>query len=167
MNPIQIRAATAQDVPVILEFIRDLAIYEDHLHYFEATQERLEKSLFGSDPKARVLLAYEGERPLGFAVYYYTFSTFPGLPGLYLEDLFVKPDVRGGGVGRTLLARLANIALEEGCWRIEWAVLHWNETALRFYKNLGAVPMDEWSVYRLSGEPLQRLASQWRADNST
>lgn len=160
MAEITIRPANLEDVPLILEFIRDLAEYEDHLQHFEATEERLLKSLFGSDAKAKVLLAYQDKHPVGFAVYYYTFSTFAGLPGLYLEDLFVKPETRGAGVGRALLSHLAQIALTEGCWRIEWAVLHWNETALRFYKNLGAVAMDEWAVYRLSGEPLRRLAGE-------
>ena len=161
MPEITIRPANLEDGPLILEFIRDLAKYEDHLQHFEATEERLRKFLFGVDAKAKVLLAYQAEHPVGFAVYYYTFSTFAGLPGLYLEDLFVKPEARGAGVGRALLSHLAQIALTEGCWRIEWAVLHWNETALRFYKNLGAVAMDEWAVYRLSGEPLHRLAGEW------
>lgn len=161
MAKITIRPANLEDVSLILEFIRDLATYEDHLHHFEATEDRLRQFLFGSDSKAKVLLANDGNDPVGFAVYYYTFSTFAGLPGLYLEDLFVKPKARGAGVGRALLSHLAQVALTEGCWRIEWAVLHWNETALRFYKNLGAVVMDEWAVYRLSGEPLRQLAGEW------
>ena len=158
---LSIRPATESDIPLILEFIRSLADYEDHLQYFEATEERLRKFIFGRNPKAHVLLAFYGESAVGFAVYFYTFSTFAGLPGLYLEDLFVKPEARGKGVGRSLLAYLANLAEVEKCWRIEWAVLHWNETALRFYRNLGAVVMDEWAVYRLSGEPLKRLAGEW------
>jgi GNAT superfamily N-acetyltransferase len=97
---------------------------------------------------------------VGFAVFFYTYSTFVGLPGLYLEDLFVKPEARGRGVGRALLRHLAQLAKEKSCYRIEWAVLHWNEPAIRFYKRLGAVPMDEWHVYRLSGEALDRLASE-------
>jgi GNAT superfamily N-acetyltransferase len=162
-NNLHIRAATEHEIPLLLEFIRDLAIYEDHLKYVEATEERLREFLFGVDPRAHALLAFDGERAVGFAVYFYTFSTFPGLPGLYLEDLFVKPEARGRGVGRALLAYLANLAKVQKCWRIEWAVLHWNETALKFYKNLGAVVMEEWAVYRLTGEPLKRLASEWNA----
>lgn len=160
MENLNIRAATPADIALILEFIRELAIYEDHLSYFEATEERLRQAFFVPEPRAHVLLAYDGDQAVGFAVYFYTFSTFPGLPGLYLEDLFVKPEVRGRGVGRALLAHLAKIAETKRCCRIEWAVLHWNETALGFYQKLGAVPMDEWAVYRLSGHPLTRLAAE-------
>ncbi len=162
----RITPATEKDIPLILEFIHDLASYEDHLQYFEATEERLREAVFGQAPKAHVLLAYQDDRAVGFAVYFYTFSTFAGLPGLYLEDLFVKPEHRGHGVGRALLAYLATIARAQKCWRIEWAVLHWNEPALRFYKNLGALPMNEWAVYRLSGEPLNRLANEWQSYES-
>lgn len=167
MERLSIRFASEADIPLILEFIRDLAVYEDHLQHFEATEVRLREFLFGREPKAKALLAYDGDRPVGVAVYYYTFSTFAGLPGLYLEDLFVKPDARGGGVGRALLSYLAKIAQAEKCWRIEWAVLHWNKTAIQFYKNLGAVVMDEWAVYRLSGEPLRRLATEAENDSQS
>lgn len=162
-EPIRIRPATADDTVQVLEFIRALAVFEDHLEHFEATAERLSEQLFGSNPKAEVLLAFQGEQPIGFAVYYYTFSSFAGLPGLYLEDLFVKREVRGKGVGRALLAKLAQIAKQENCWRIEWEVLNRNETAIRFYENLGAVPKNEWTVYRLAGEPLERLAQEAKA----
>jgi GNAT superfamily N-acetyltransferase len=160
---LHIEPALEKDVPLILDFIHDLASYEDHLEYFDATEERLRKNVFGESPKAHVLLAYQDGRAVGFAVYFFTFSTFAGLPGLYLEDLFVKPEQRGHGVGRALLAYLARLAKAQNCWRIEWAVLHWNEPALRFYKNLGAVPMNEWAVYRLSGEQLDRLANEAQA----
>ena len=160
--PIRIERATADDIPIILDFIRELAIYEKHLEKFVADNQRLSQHLFGANPKAEVLIAYEGEEAVAFAVYYFTFSTFAGLPGIYLEDLFVKPDQRGKGIGRELLGELARIAKSENCWRIEWSVLRWNETAIRFYEGLGAVQMDEWAVYRLSGESLDRLASASR-----
>jgi GNAT superfamily N-acetyltransferase len=114
--------------------------------------------VFGPNAKAHALIAYYDDSPAGFALYYYTFSTFQGLPGLYLEDLYVNTEMRGKGIGQALLHRLAQIAKCEGCWRIEWAVLHWNESAIGFYKKLGAKPMNEWSVYRLSGDALDRLA---------
>lgn len=159
-QPLRIVPAAEQDVPLILEFIRELAEYEKLLARVEATEERLRETLFGATPAASCVLAYRGESRVGFALFYYTYSTFVGLPGLYLEDLFVKPDVRGQGVGRALLRHLAQLAREKGCWRIEWAVLKWNQPAIRFYGSLGAVPMDEWAVYRLWGDALERLASE-------
>ena len=159
-QPLRIVPATENDVPLILEFIRDLADYEKLTDHVEATEERVRENLFGASPKAFCVFAYHDARAVAFALYYFTYSTFAGLPGLYLEDLFVKPDVRGQGVGRELLRYLAQLALREGCWRIEWAVLHWNKSAIGFYEKLGAIPMDEWAVYRLSGEPLKRLAEE-------
>jgi len=156
----RIEPATERDIPLILEFVRGLAEYEKHLDKVEATAERILKTIFGIDPAAQVLFAYENDTAMGFAVFFYTYSTFVGLPGLYLEDLYVKPEARGKGVGRALLRYLARLAKERNCYRIEWAVLHWNESAIRFYKGLGAVPMDEWQVYRLSGEALDRLAKE-------
>jgi GNAT superfamily N-acetyltransferase len=161
-STLRIEPAKEKDIPRILEFIHDLASYEDHLPYFEVTEDRLREAVFGERPKAYVLLAYQDDQPVGFAVYFYTFSTFAGLAGLYLEDLFVKPEHRGRGIGRALLAYLATVAKAQKCWRIEWAVLHWNEAALGFYMNLGAEPMNEWSIYRLSGAPLNRLADDWQ-----
>ena len=155
---LRIVSATKLDVPLILEFIRELADYEKMLDRVEATEERLRETLFGARPAASCVLAYLDDRPVAFALFYYTYSTFAGLPGLYLEDLFVKPDARGQGFGRALLRHLAQLAKEKGCWRIEWAVLHWNKSAIGFYESLGAVPMDEWAVYRLSNEALERLA---------
>ncbi|MBA2524688.1 MAG: GNAT family N-acetyltransferase [Pyrinomonadaceae bacterium] len=156
----RIVAATERDVPLILEFIRELAAYERNLDRVEATEARIRETLFGAEPAASVILAFDGDKPVGFAVFYFTYSTFAGLPGLYLEDLFVKPEARGLGIGRQLLSYLAKLARERGCWRIEWAVLHWNETAIGFYRKLGAIPMEEWAVYRLFGAPLDQLAAE-------
>jgi GNAT superfamily N-acetyltransferase len=157
---LRIEPATEQDIPLILEFVRGLADYEKHLDRVEATEERLRKTIFGAEPSAHVLFAYENDIPVGFAVFFYTFSTFVGLPGLYLEDLYVKPEARSKGIGRALLRSLAKLAKERNCWRVEWAVLHWNKSAIRFYKDLGAVPMDDWKIYRLSGDELDRLAAE-------
>ena len=158
MEPLRIVAATEPDVPLILQFIRDLADYEKLSDHVAATEARVRENLFGAAPKAACVLAYQGNRAVAFALFYFTYSTFAGLPGLYLEDLFVQADVRGQGVGRALLRHLAQLAKEHGCWRIEWAVLHWNKSAIGFYEGLGAVPMDEWAVYRLSGAALESLA---------
>ena len=155
-----IRPATESDVPLILEFIRELAVYEKLLDRVEANEARLREALFGTTPVASCVLAYQAELPVAFALYYFTYSTFAGLPGLYLEDLFVKPDFRGQGLGHALLQHLAKLAKDRGCWRIEWAVLHWNQSAIRFYEKLGAIPMNEWAVYRLSGAALSRLADE-------
>ncbi len=157
---LRIERATERDVPLILEFVRGLAEYEKHLDRLETSEERIRKTIFGVGPAAEVVFAYLDDVAVGFAVYFPTYSTFVGLPGLYLEDLFVKPEVRGKGVGRELLRYLARLAKERGYWRIEWAVLHWNEPAIGFYKRLGAAAMDEWDVYRLSGNELDRLAAE-------
>ena len=157
---LRIVTATERDVPLILEFIRELAAYERHLDRVEATEARIRETLFGAEPAASVIFAFNEDKPVGFAVFYFTYSTFAGLPGLYLEDLFVKPEARGLGIGRQLLRYLARLAKEKGCWRIEWAVLHWNETAIGFYRKLGAIPMEEWAVYRLFGTPLDQLAAE-------
>jgi len=155
----QIRAAHAEDVPIILQLIRDLATYERAPHEVTATEKQLADVLFGKRPAAEVLLAFEGQSPVGFAVYFYNFSTWLGRAGLYLEDLFVKPEKRGKGYGRALLVELAKIACERGCGRMEWAVLDWNEPAMKFYRTLGAKPMDEWTVFRLTRDGIARLAN--------
>jgi GNAT superfamily N-acetyltransferase len=155
----QIRPARVQDVPVILELIRDLATYERAPDEVVATKEQLIEVLFGDRPVAEVLLAFEGKSPVGFAVYFYNFSTWLGRPGLYLEDLFVKPEKRGKGYGRALLVELANIARDRGCGRMEWAVLNWNEPAIKFYRALGAKPMDAWTVFRLTRQEIAKLAN--------
>jgi GNAT superfamily N-acetyltransferase len=154
----KIRAATVEDVSIILELIRDLATYERAPQEVVATEDQLVEVLFGEQPAAEVLLAFEGRTPVGFALYFYNFSTWLGRPGLYLEDLFVKPEKRGKGYGRALLVELAKIARDRGCGRMEWAVLDWNEPAISFYRALGAKPMDEWTVFRLTREEIARLA---------
>ena len=154
-----LRAATVDDVPQILAFIRGLADYERLLHEVVATEEGLRNALFGPRPYAEVVLAEDAGAPVGFALFFHTFSTFLGQPGIYLEDLFVLPEARGRGVGRALLAHLARLAQERGCGRVEWAVLGWNAPAIRFYDSLGAQPNAEWTVYRLTGDPLAALAA--------
>ena len=156
---LQIRPARVEDVPVILELIRDLATYELAPDEVTATEEQLVDVLFGEQPAAEVLLAFEGKSPIGFAIFFHNFSTWLGRPGLYLEDLFVKPEKRGKGYGRALLVELAKIARDRGCGRMEWAVLDWNEPAIKFYRALGAKPMDEWTVFRLTRDGIERLAN--------
>jgi GNAT superfamily N-acetyltransferase len=158
MKKFEIRSATETDVPVILGLIRDLAQYERAPDAVVATESGLREVLFGAKPSAEVLLALEASEPVGFAVYFHNFSTWLGRPGLYLEDLFVRPEMRGKGYGRALLERLARIAKERGCGRMEWAVLDWNEPAIQFYRKLGAQPMDEWTVFRLTDEGIAKLA---------
>jgi len=154
----KIRPAGVEDVPIILELIRDLATYERAPDDVTATEEQLVDVLFGERPAAEVLLAFEGESAVAFAVYFYNFSTWLGRAGLYLEDLFVKPEKRGKGYGRALLVELAKIARDRGCGRMEWAVLNWNESAIKFYQALGAKPMDEWTVFRLTRGEIAKLA---------
>lgn len=155
-----IRRACVEDVPVILHLIRDLATYERAPDEVTATEEQLVDVLFGERPAAEVLLAFEGKLPVGFAVFFYNFSTWLGRPGLYLEDLFVKLEKRGKGYGRALLVALAKIARDRGCGRMEWAVLDWNEPAIKFYRTLGAKPMDDWTVFRLKRDGIARLAKE-------
>ncbi len=154
-----IEPATERDVPVILQFIKGLAEYEKLSHEVVATEASLRESLFGSRPSAEVIIGYAGTEPAGFAVFFHNYSTFLARPGLYVEDLFVSPQCRGRGLGRRLLAYVANLAVTRGCGRLEWAVLDWNEPAIRFYKSLGARPLEEWTVHRLTGDALQRLAA--------
>ena len=155
---LQIRAARVDDVTIIMQLIRDLAAYERAPDEVVTNEEQLVDVLFGERPAAEVLLAFEGETPVGFAVYFYNFSTWLGRAGLYLEDLFVKPEKRGKGYGRALLVELAKIARDGGCGRMEWAVLDWNEPAIKFYRALGATPMHEWTVFRLTREEIANLA---------
>ena len=156
----EIRTTTEADIPVILSLIRELAEYERAPDSVVATEAGLSDVLFGPKPSAEVLLALARGEPVGFAVYFYNFSTWLGRPGLYLEDLFVRPAVRGKGYGRALLERLAQIAQERGCGRMEWAVLDWNDPAIQFYRKLGAEPMNEWTVFRLTEDGIAKLASR-------
>jgi len=158
MSNISITQATKADVPVILEMIQGLADYEKLSHLVVATEEQLRLTLFGERPGAEVLLAHWDGEPIGFALFFPNYSTFLAQPGIYLEDLFVKPHARGKGAGLALFVELARIAVERGCGRVEWAVLDWNEPSIRFYKKLGAVPLDEWTTFRLTSEPLRKLA---------
>jgi GNAT superfamily N-acetyltransferase len=154
-----LRPATAADVPQILAFIRALADYERLLDDVVATEDDLRQALFGPRPYAEVVLAEHAGAPVGFALFFHTYSTFVGRPGIYLEDLYVVPEARGAGVGKALLAELARLAVARGCGRVEWAVLDWNAPAIGFYDSLGAKPNDEWTVYRLAGSSLAALAA--------
>lgn len=159
MTGLEIRPATEDDVPLILSFIGELAEYEKLSHEVVATEETLRQSLFGERRVAEVLLGHVGGEPAAFALFFHNFSTFLGRPGIYLEDLFVRPRFRGSGFGKAMLTHLARLAVERGCGRLEWWVLDWNEPAIRFYEKLGAEPMDEWTVYRLTGGALDKLAA--------
>src|SRR5690242_19651194 len=161
---LQIRPARVEDVPIILQLIRDLATYERAPDEVTATEEQLVDVLFGQHPAAEVLLAFEEQLAVGFAVYFFNFSTWLGRPGLYLEDLFVKPEMRGRGCGRALLVHLAKIARDHNCGRMEWAVLTWNDPAIEFYKKLGAMPLEEWRVFRLAKEEIGKLAETQAAE---
>lgn len=160
MPEIGIRAATEEDVPLILSFIRELAGYERLSHEVSATEDLLRKSLFGERWGAEVLIGCYADEPAGFALFFHNFSTFLGRPGIYLEDLYVKPEFRGKGIGRAMLVYLAGLAKERDCGRLEWSVLDWNEPAIKLYRGIGAVPMDDWTVYRVTGEALDELAGQ-------
>lgn len=156
--PTTLRPATETDVPLILQFIRDLAEYERLSDACVATEEAVRETLFGERRYAEVIIAEHDGAPAGFALFFHNYSTFLARPGIYLEDLYVRPELRGHGIGRALLARLAALAVERKCGRLEWAVLNWNEPAIRFYRSLGALPQDEWTVYRVTGEALERLS---------
>lgn len=159
MSDIAIRSAGRADVPVILGFINDLAEYEHMSDQVVATPELLEEWIFDKG-RAEVLLAELDGKPVGFALFFHNFSTFLGRAGIYLEDLFVRPEARGHGAGKALLRKLAGVALERGCGRLEWACLDWNAPSIAFYKAQGAEPMEEWTTYRLTGESLRRMAGE-------
>ena len=156
---LRLRPAGASDAGLILELIRELAGFERLSHEVVADAAALRRHLFGERPAAEVLIAEVGDAPAGFALYFPTFSTFVGKPGLYLEDLFIRPAYRGRGIGRAVLIHLSRLAVERGCGRLEWSVLDWNERAIGFYRELGARPMSDWTVFRLDGEALETLAS--------
>lgn len=156
---VALRAAAPDDVPTILRFVRELAIYEREPDAVKATEADLQRVLFGDPRYAEAIIAEDSGAPLGFALFFHNFSTWEGKPGIYLEDLYVTPEARGRGVGRALLARLAALAVERDCARLEWSVLDWNAPAIAFYRALGAVAMDEWTVNRVTGDALKALAS--------
>ena len=156
---VRIEPARPEDVPMILMLIRELAEFERLLHEVTATEERVHEGLFGPRPSAEVVMARIGDEVAGFALYFHNFSTFLAKPGIYLEDLYVRQKFRGQGCGEALLRHLASIALARGCGRLEWSVLDWNQRAIDFYKSLGAAPMSEWTIYRVTGEALTRLGS--------
>ena len=154
-----IRLAALDDVPEIFILIKELADYERLLDQVIATEELLEETLFGENSNVEVLLAYDENHILGFALYFRSFSTFLGRPGIYLEDLFVREFARGKGIGKALLQRIAKSTLEMGGGRLEWSVLDWNQPAISFYKKMGAVPLDEWTTFRLTGEKLKKMTA--------
>jgi GNAT superfamily N-acetyltransferase len=156
----EIRAATEEDVPLLLSLIRELAEYERLSHEVVATEETLRDTLFGGRQVAETLLAYLGAEPVGFALFFHNFSTFLGRPGIYLEDLYVRPACRGAGVGRALLVHIAGLARDRNCGRLEWSVLDWNEPAIGFYESIGASPVSGWTVYRVTGKALEDLAAR-------
>jgi GNAT superfamily N-acetyltransferase len=160
-NTFTLKPATPNDVPLILSFIKELAEYEKLLHEVVATEEILKETLFGEKSHAEVVMGYLDNKPVSFALFFHNFSTFLGRPGIYLEDLFVKPEARGKGIGQKMLAYLAHLAKERKCGRLEWWVLDWNETAINFYKKLNAIPMDEWTVFRVTDKALDDLAKTW------
>lgn len=162
MNDIfEIKHASISDVPLILSFIKELAAYEKLSYEVVATEDVLKKTLFCERAYAEVIIGYLNDSPISFALFFHNFSTFLGRPGIYLEDLFVKPEARGKGVGQKILGYLAHLAKKRQCGRLEWWVLDWNETAISFYKKIGAKAMDEWTVYRVTGEALDHLAASW------
>ncbi len=160
MGEVRVRAASEADVPLILSFIKELAEYERLSHEVVATEEALREHLFGERPVAEVAIAEDRGEAAGFALFFHSFSTFLGRPGIYLEDLYVRPEFRGRGVGRALLVHLARLAKERGCGRLEWSVLDWNEPAIGFYRSIGASPVGGWTVYRVTGEALEELAGR-------
>ncbi len=156
-----IRPATKDDASLILSLIKGLAEYEKLTHEVVATEELLRETLFGDCPVAEVILGHFDGEPVGFALFFHNYSTFLGRPGIYLEDLFVKPEMRRKGFGRIMLSYVARLAKERRCGRLEWSVLDWNEPALKFYKSIGAVPMDEWTTQRVTGDALDLLAAEF------
>jgi len=157
-----IRNATIDDSELILNLIKELAEYEKLLHEVTATKEILEETLFSERPFGEVIIGDFEEKPIGYALFFYNFSTFTGRPGIYLEDIYVQPNMRGKGMGKCLLAYIANLAVKENCTRVEWSVLDWNTPSIKFYRSIGAIPMDGWTVQRLDGESLKNFAKQFK-----
>lgn len=159
MTALTIRPATIEDTDLILHFVRELAIYEKAEHEVLATPAHVHRTLFNDNPKVFGLICLDGDTPVGFAVYFFNYSTWQGQHGLYLEDLYVSPDQRGKGAGKALLSHLAQIAVDQDCGRFEWSVLDWNTPSIEFYDSLGAKPQSEWIRYRITGDALQALAA--------
>ena len=157
VNEIRIRKATEKETPIIWSLIKEIAEYEKLSHEVTATEEKIRETLFGSKSYAEVIIAEYENEPVGQALFFHNYSTFLAQPGIYLEDLFVRPKFRGKGIGKALLKSLVKIAEERNCARVEWVVLNWNKPAIDFYKNLGAVPMDEWTTYRLTSDKYENL----------
>ena len=160
LKDFEIRTAVEGDAPLILSFIKKLAVYEKLAHKVTATEDILRETLFGERRYAEVVIGYHSGEPVGFALFFHNYSTFLGKPGIYLEDLFVDEEHRGKGFGKALLAHLAGLAKERDCGRLEWAVLNWNEPSINFYMALGAAPMNDWTVFRVTGEALDKLANE-------
>jgi GNAT superfamily N-acetyltransferase len=158
-NQFTIKQAEPQDVAIILQFIKELADYEKLLHEVVATEEILAETLFGTNPRAEVLIGYMSNQPVSFVLYFFNYSTFLGRPGIYIEDLYVKPEYRGFGIGKKLLVHLAKICKQHNYPRLQWWVLDWNQDAIKFYQKIGAKPMDEWTVFRVAGGELEQLAA--------
>ena len=158
MDRFELRSPTVDEVHFVVGFIRELAEYERLTHECHITEDALRESLFAERPHAETLLAFLNELPIGFCLFFHNYSTFLGKPGLYLEDLYIQPEFRNRGYGKLILAHLASLALERGCGRFEWAVLNWNEPSIAFYRKIGAEPMNDWTVQRLTGESLVALA---------
>jgi GNAT superfamily N-acetyltransferase len=159
-NSVSVRSATVDDCEILLSLVRGLAEYEKLSHAVSATEEGFKRHLFGPERAAEAIIAVDGRTPVGFALFFTTFSTFVGKPGIYLEDLFVKPDARGTGIGGLLFKHVAKLAVDRDCGRLEWSVLNWNEPAIRFYEAQGAKPLDEWTMYRLTGDALVSAATR-------
>lgn len=160
IDNLSFRFAGEKDIPLILSLIKELAVYEKMPDQVSASEESLKKSLFGDKKYAEVIIPEYKKTPVGYAIFFHNFSTFEGKPGLYLEDIYVKPEYRGKGIGKALLSYLAKIALERGCARFEWVVLDWNEPSIQFYKSLGAKPQDEWIIYRMEDGAMTKLAEK-------
>jgi GNAT superfamily N-acetyltransferase len=158
INNLDIRQATVDQTPLILKLIKELAVYEKLLDLVVTTEEDLKDTLFGNNKAAEVVIGYYNNKPVGYALFFYNYSSFAGRPGLYIEDIYVRQEHRGKGFGKAFLIYLARIAKERKCGRMEWAVLDWNEPSIKFYKKLGAVPMDEWTVFRLTRDAFENLA---------
>ena len=154
----QIKFATVDDVPLILKFIKELAEYEKLLHKVVATEASLRNTLFGDHVHAEVIIAYYENKPIGFSLFFHNYSTFLGKPGIYLEDLYIQPEARGKGFGKQMLVYLAKLAKERNCGRLEWWVLDWNKSAIKFYESIGAEPMSDWTVYRVDEQALEDLS---------